>query len=260
MDRPTGQPAVHRPVLLALDSYGGTMTATQACHLAADRLAHHRVPTRAHPMSDGGEGLLDCLAAHRPLRRQPVPTTDPLGRPRTAALAWDGEVAVVESAEAVGLHHVHRRRPLDATSAGLGPLLEAAAGARRVVVGLGGSATVDGGLGMLQALGLRAEDRRGRPLVGAPARELGRVARLVGPPPALPPGTTLADVVTPIAAAAATFGPQKGLGPAEIAPLTEALRRWAEVLCAYAARQGINLDPALLLLQSSEITLGKYLL
>ncbi len=232
-------------VLLALDSFGGTMTAPEACERAAARLSDHGILAHTHPLSDGGEGLIACLASHRRLRLDSVATTDALGRPRRAVVAFEGDDAIIESAESIGLRLLLERRPLDASSAGIGPLLVAARGASRIIVGLGGSATVDGGLGMLRALGLSALDRAGRVVEGPPARILPRVDRLVGPPPALPVGVSLADVATPFTASGTRFGPQKGLSPLEVKGLGLALRSFAAVLCRYASETGVHLHPDL---------------
>lgn len=235
-------------VVLAPNAFKGTFNAVEvadawAAELSAGRFA--RVDRR--PMTDGGDGFLAVVRHYRPRVlevRARVP--DPLGRPVEAGWGWEIErhTAYVESAAVIGLRYLaaDERRPLEVDTAGLGRLLRVASslGVRRLVIGLGGSATVDGGLGMARALGFRFEDRRGKPIRG-PA-ELPRLSRIT-PPEAPPLGTqedgrlrppivtALADVDHPLLGprgAAAVFGPQKGATPAEVPRLEEGLSRLAE--------------------------------
>jgi glycerate kinase len=134
------------------------------------------------PLSDGGPGFVDVLATALPdARRLAVEVEDPLARPVRAELLLHGTTAYVESAQACGLHLVAEedRDPLRATTYGVGQLLAAAldAGARRVVVGLGGSATNDGGAGLLAALGLQRQDAAGQRLApgGLALRDVARL-------------------------------------------------------------------------------------
>ena len=151
-------------VVVAPDSFGGTLSAVEA--VAAIAAGWSRVAPGdevvAIPMSDGGPGFVDVLAsqvAGGELRAATV--TGPLGRPTAADVLIDPATgtAYVETAQAAGLHLVARRErdPMRATTVGVGELICHAldAGARTVVVGLGGSATTDGGAGALSALGLR---------------------------------------------------------------------------------------------------------
>ena len=153
-------------VLIAPDGFGGTLTAGQAADAMAagwSRGAPQDDVTTL-PMSDGGPGF--CEIVHAALGGDLVSVTveGPLGEPSPAALlvtgGSDGPVVYVESAQAVGLHlvSVGRRDPMRTTSFGVGELIGAAvaAGASRIVIGLGGSSTNDGGAGMLAGLGLRA--------------------------------------------------------------------------------------------------------
>jgi glycerate 2-kinase len=225
-------------VVVAPDGFGGTLAADEAARAIATGWARSRPEDElvSVPMSDGGEGLLRAIARAQDTW-QHTEVAGPHGHP--VAAAWlvrpDG-TAVIESAAACGLHlvPVDRRDPMLATTYGVGQLLEAARaeGARRVVVGLGGSATVDGGSGALGGLGfrLRVEHGSGLRIGGA---ELGQVARVErgwvrdwsGIEVVL-----LADVSTPLGAAAATFGPQKGATPAQVDELARALMRWADVV------------------------------
>ncbi|MCB9778435.1 MAG: glycerate kinase [Alphaproteobacteria bacterium] len=230
-------------VLYAPDSYGGFLSAPDAAERVAARMRQHGLTVVAWPMSDGGEGLIEVLRAHGPLRGEDVQVRDALARPRRAELAHKGGITVIETAEACGLRWLapEERRALDTSTAGVADLLRAAAG-RELRVGLGGSATVDGGLGMLQALGLRAEDAAGRVLEGPPARLLGRTARLVGEAAPLT-GHAWHDVQTPLSACALRFGPQKGLPPDALDDHQAALVRFGDALAAWAADRGRALDP-----------------
>ncbi|HZN17996.1 MAG TPA: glycerate kinase, partial [Micromonosporaceae bacterium] len=159
-------------VLVCPDKFGGTLSAGEAAAAIAAgwRAAapHDQVVTR--PLADGGPGFVDVLAealpaAGVPARRVTVETVDPLGRPARGELLLADGACYVESAHACGLHLLApaERDPRTTTSYGLGMLLAVAVetGARQVVVGLGGSATNDGGAGMLAALGANPTDQAG---------------------------------------------------------------------------------------------------
>lgn len=153
-------------VLLAPDSFGGTLTAVQAAEAMADgwRRAAPADDVRLLPLADGGPGFVAILHACLGGELLPVPVTGPLGQQVPAVLLRvenpGGPTVYVESAHAVGLHLVDPalRDPTRTTSTGVGELLLAARdlGAARVVVGLGGSGTNDGGAGMLAGLGMAA--------------------------------------------------------------------------------------------------------
>ncbi|WP_427869837.1 glycerate kinase [Leucobacter luti] len=198
------------------------------------------------PLADGGEGTLDALAAAWGGRIEAVQTTDALGRPRAGrfGISPDGRTAIIEAAEANGLPHVQDQglRPLDADSAGVGLLVLAAlrAGARELLLCVGGSATSDGGAGMLRALGARFLGADGRP-VAPGARGLADLATLdltgVSPAAQAARWRIACDVDAPLtgpAGAAHVFGPQKGAGPAEVAAIDAGLARLARLLEAAA--------------------------
>jgi glycerate kinase len=225
-------------VVVAPDSFGGTLTAVEAAE--AIRAGWEQVAPGDElvllPMSDGGPGFVDVLSTVLDGETVPVPTTDPLGRPVVGAVLVVGDTAYVESAQACGLHLLTaaERDPLVASTYGLGALLAAAVecGAGTVVVGLGGSATNDAGMGMLAALGVTPLDATGTPLpYGGLA--LAELATLEGT--AQLRGATLVaatDVDNPLCGphgATAVFGPQKGLRPEDLDRLDAALTRWAEV-------------------------------
>ena len=186
------------PVLVAPDKFKGTFTAAEVASAIAAGLRAAGREVEELPVADGGEGTAAALGG-TPVA---VSASDPLGRPVEASYAWldDGTTAVVEAADASGLWRLSpsERDPLTATSAGIGELISAAieAGARHVVVACGGTATVDGGKGMLEALG--------------------EVPGGVG-------FTAVCDVRTPWERAAEEFGPQKGADPEAVARLSRRL-------------------------------------
>ena len=228
-------------VVVAPDKFKGSLTAAQAADAIAIGLSRGCPGARIArlPVADGGDGTVDA-AVTSGYERRLVEVQGPTGEPVTAALAVRGDSAVVELAEASGLRRLPpgRPAPLTASTYGTGQVLRAAldAGARRVVLGVGGSAGTDGGAGMAQALGVRLLDQQGREL-GRGGRELAGLARIdvSGLDPRLA-GTEVvvaSDVDNPLVGphgAAAVYGPQKGASPQDVAELDAALRRYAEVL------------------------------
>jgi glycerate kinase len=207
-------------------------------------------------VADGGEGTLDALVAAAGGRRRPVRVSDPLGRPVEAAIGeLPGGLAVVELAQASGyeLLRPQERDPEATGTWGTGELIRAALdlGARRIIVGLGGSATTDGGLGLARALGIRALDADGAALEGRGA-DMARVATidLSGRDPRLDDTAiqVACDVDNPFhgpRGAARVFGPQKGASPAAVERLDAGLARLAEVIARTTGRdlQGAELTP-----------------
>lgn len=191
------------------------------------------------PLADGGEGTLAVLSAVRPGSRLHEVTVCGPGEEAVQAswLELPGQVAVVELAAAAGLTLLKQARPMLAHSYGVGQLIAAAlaAGARQIVIGLGGSACSDGGTGALAALGARFLDASGTELpLGGGALQRLAVADLAGLVP-LPPGgvACLTDVRSPLlgpAGAAAVFGPQKGATPSQVSALEAGLARLARLL------------------------------
>jgi glycerate 2-kinase len=245
-------------VVVAPAPFKGALPAAAAARAIAAglRLAVPGVETRLVPVADGGEGTLDALVAAARGRRRPVVVSDPLGRPVEAAVGeLPGAVAVVELALASGYERLapDERDPEATSTRGTGEMIRAALdlGARRIVVGLGGSATTDGGLGLAAALGVRALDSDGRELPGRGA-DLGRVARidLSGRDPRLAGAAieVACDVDAPFhgpEGAARVFGPQKGASPeaverldAGLAGLAEAIREATGVDLAAVAGAG----------------------
>jgi glycerate kinase len=171
-----------------------------------------------------------------------VTVDGPTGEPVHASYARRGEVSVIELADACGLMRLPggRPAPLTASSFGCGQVLAAAlaAGARRIILGVGGSASTDGGAGLLQALGARVLDARSDPLArgGAALRDVATLD-LTGLDPALRVSSVIlaTDVINPLTGpdgAAEVYGPQKGASPEQITELASGLRRWAAVVAA----------------------------
>ena len=195
------------------------------------------------PMADGGEGTVDALLSATDGKLQQTRVSGPLGDPVEAH--WGllpNAQAIIEMAEASGLHRVEpgRRDVLAASSHGTGELIRAAldAGVRHIVLGLGGSATNDGGAGLLAALGVRFLDREGQelPLGGAALARLSQID-LTGLDTRLAQVEVMvaADVDNPLCGprgASAVFGPQKGASPEQVAQLDEALAHYADVMAA----------------------------
>ncbi|WP_433781814.1 glycerate kinase family protein [Actinomycetospora sp. CA-101289] len=237
-------------VLLAPDSFGGSLTAAEAAAAMAQGWAR-AVPgdtTVLLPLADGGTGFVEVLHTARGGTRHDVEVTGPLGAPTVATwLELDG-TAYVESASACGLHLVGERTPATATAAtsrGVGELVAAAAehGPSSIVVGLGGSACTDGGAGLLAALGAPARDADGAVLPdgGGPLAGVASVDDLAAV------HARLGDVELVVAAdvdhvlcgprgAAAVFGPQKGADADTVADLDAALAVWGAVLAAASGR------------------------
>lgn len=239
-----------RRVVVAFDAFKGSLTALEACEAAARgvRAATPGTEVVLVPMADGGEGSLDALL-DRGGELQATETVDAIGRPALAHWALDGEHAVIELAQAAGLPQVEDAplRPLDASTAGLGRVVLAALerGATELTLLLGGSATTDGGAGVLTALGARLTDAAGRP-IGAGGGGLGALEHVdlsdVDPRALAARWRFVTDVDAPLTGprgAAAVFGPQKGATPADVARLDAALDRLARV-----AAGALGADPA----------------
>ncbi len=231
-------------VVIAPDKFKGSLTAQQAAEAmmrgvarAAPGASIDRVP-----MADGGEGTVDALVAATGGSYHEVRVTGPLGEPVAArfGMLGDGRTAALEMASASGLVLVpaDRRNPLIATTRGTGELLLAAidAGASQLIVGIGGSATNDGGAGLGQALGFRLLDSEGRELESG-GGNLGRLARI--DPSNRHPGlqdvevAVACDVTNPLCGprgASAVYGPQKGATPAMIESLDANLAHFAAIV------------------------------
>ncbi|MGW0840662.1 glycerate kinase [Streptomyces sp. NPDC002787] len=228
-------------MLIAADKFKGTLTAVQVSErvTAGLRRVLPGLEVEALPVADGGDGTVAAAIAAGFERRE-VRVSGPLGEPVTAAYALRGDTAVVEMAEASGLQRLPTGvfAPLTASTYGSGELLRAAldAGAHTLVFGVGGSATTDGGAGMLAALGARFLDAAGEPVSpgGGGLRDLvtadlsGLDARFASVDFVL-----ASDVDNPLTGpkgAPAVYGPQKGATGEDVATLDAALAHYARVL------------------------------
>lgn len=230
--------------LCAPDSFKESLTAMEAARAMAQGIenADHDAEVRCLPMADGGEGTARALVDATGGSMHAVPVHDPLGRPVEGhfGLLADGTTAVVETAEASGLAllEAKERNPLIASSYGTGELMLAAvrSGAKRIIVGLGGSATNDAGAGLLQALGVRLLDKNGNDLAhgGAALANL-TIIDISTMDPALKNVaiTAACDVTNPLTGptgASAVFGLQKGASKDDVATLDAALAHFAQVI------------------------------
>ena len=215
-------------ILLAPDKFKGSLSASEVAHWLQTGLTAEagpeRISCRALPVADGGDGSVQAAldAGFQPI---PVQVTGPAGTPATTTVAFNGTAAVVEVATTSGLQMLPpgKPAPLTSSSVGFGQALRAALGhrPRQVVLALGGSATTDGGSGMLSALGARFLDAHGESFVpsGGTLADIARID-LSGLMPL--DGVDLVaanDVRNPLLGpdgAAAVYGPQKGAGPEDV--------------------------------------------
>ncbi|KAA1423535.1 glycerate kinase [Mumia zhuanghuii] len=230
-------------VLVAPDKFAGTLSAPEAARAIAEgwsRVAPDDT-TVLVPMSDGGPGFVDGLHASLGGEVRTLPgVRGPLGVPVDAPLLLvDGpggsRTAYVESATACGLHVEQRRSPEDATTYGVGELVAAAldAGATSIVVGLGGSATTDGGAGLLAALGAQSDvplDRGPAGLVGVTSVDLSAVRERLGNV-TLVAATDVRNPLLGLLGAARTFGPQKGLDDSAVLRVDGILDAFVVAVC-----------------------------
>lgn len=226
-------------ILLSPTAFKGTLTPHQASRILASVLKSRRPSwtVRICPVADGGDGTLDVLSRALSARRRSTLVTGPLGKKVRAEWALSKRTALIEMARASGLALTKgRNRIMDATSDGTGELIRAAlrAGARKILIGVGGTATGEGGAGALKALGLGLFDRSGKALAGRPSDLLNldavdwkkldlrlRRAKIF----------VVCDVTNPLLGpqgSARTFGPQKGATASQIRLLEKALLHWTE--------------------------------
>ena len=227
-------------VLVAPDAFAGTLTAPEAARAIVDGWSLHAPDDEltAVPMADGGPGFIDVM--HDALRGdlEVVTVNGPLGSPTPVTLLIRDGTAYVESAQACGHPLLDEPDPWHATTAGVGEAVAAAvdAGATNVVLGLGGSATNDGGAGLLGALGATADV----PLDGGPAGLRGITAIDIAPARDLLRGVTMlaaTDVDVPLLGmfgATKTFGPQKGLAENDILAVDSILDALVVAACGSA--------------------------
>lgn len=231
-------------LIFAPDSFKGSLSALEICEILEKVTARHfpQAETICIPVADGGEGTVDALL--RAMEGQVISTnvTGPFFEPETArwGMLSDGVTAVLEMAQASGLPYVPmgKRDPRKMTSLGTGEMIAEALrhGARKILIGIGGSATNDGGMGMLQALGAVFTDAQGcavPPVGGA----LGDVAQAdfsgLMPELAQTEITVICDVTNPLLGdngATRIYGPQKGATPAICDELEAGMAHYAQVL------------------------------
>ncbi len=240
-------------ILLSPDKFRDSLTAAEACEALHQGVlwALPNAEVVSVPLADGGEGTLDVLLAATGGRKRRSPVQGPLGRPIEAewGLSADGQTAFVELASASGLHHLapDERDARRASTYGTGELLRAAleAGATRVILGVGGSASTDGGTGLAAALGYRFLDESGAELIPC-GGNLSRIARINAS------GVShdftkislqiACDVTAPLfgpTGAAFVYAPQKGASPEEVRQLDVGLQHLAQTGAVFKNRTGL---------------------
>lgn len=233
-------------IVVAPDSFKDALDAPSAARAIAQGLEQGmpQCDIITSPMADGGEGTRDVLVDAANGQRRRMTATGPLGEPVevTVGLIHHASTAVIELASVSGYSLVpkDRRNPLKTTTYGLGEVIRAAidGGVEEIILGLGGSATVDGGAGMMQALGMTFLDESGRPVRSHMAGgDLRGIRQLIWdkPPEDLKHTqfTIACDVLNPACGpngAAAVFGPQKGADAAGVQVLEQGLLHWAQLL------------------------------
>jgi glycerate kinase len=243
-------------ILIAPNAFKNSLAADKAAAAIQRGLSRSRlVPTtECFPVGDGGDGTGGLLIDRLHGRRVPAKARDPLGRKietwfGIVDMAGSGPTAIIEMANASGVRLLNRKElnPLLTSSAGTGDLIRAALGHHpgRIIIGMGGSATVDGGAGILQALGARFLNSQGQSLTSLPAQLADlTVIDFTDLDPRLA-GTeliVLCDVTNPLLGAegaAAVFGPQKGASPVAVDQLESCLHTFAQVI---ARQTGLDLS------------------
>ena len=233
-------------IVVAPDKFAGTLSAVEAA-AAITTGWHRRLPETEVlevPMSDGGPGFVDVLHAALGGTLLAATVADPYGKPVPATILRVGDTAYVESAQAVGLHLTAEpeRRPMVATSRGLGELVHSAIedGATTVVIGAGGTATNDGGAGLLAALGASAQggalDKGPDGLAGVEAVDLDAARRTTAGVD-LVLASDVDNQLLGLVGATKTYGPQKGLTEEELLTADGRLQHFAELVDRKTASQ-----------------------
>ena len=223
-------------ILIAPDKFKGSLTAAQVADSLAAGLLQENPLAQVHtlPLADGGDGSV-AAALGAGFQALTIPITGPTGEPTTTTVAFDGTTAVVEVATTAGLQMLPAGRlaPQESNSVGFGQAIRAVLAHRpaQIVLALGGSATTDGGAGMLAALGVVFTDRAGQAFVPTGAT-LGTAAISTAPPaaapPAVPPSRHPADAQAPSAAAPSV---PAAAAARELAPTCAALHPRTNVRC-----------------------------
>jgi glycerate kinase len=245
---PASKPISSVRILVAPDKFKGSLSAIEAADAIALGLEHALPLARFHkiPLADGGEGTAEQFIKVFGGQMIECETTDALGRPIRATYGWTPSLrqAVIEMSAASGLWRLREdeRDPLRATTFGVGTLMIDAArrGARKILVGLGGSATNDAGAGMAAALGHRFLDERGVPLTPTP-RNFPQIRRIERSPRLFAPEVVaISDVRNPLLGpngASRVYSPQKGAAPGTVEELERSLANFADLV-----RRDLNCD------------------
>jgi glycerate kinase len=230
-------------VVIAPDKFKGSLTAPEVAEAVARGIAavFPDAELRLVPVADGGDGTLDAALGGR-FEAVDVTASGPTGEPVATRYARAGDTAVIEMADVSGLSRLPGGTldAMGATSRGTGEVVAAAldAGCRRIVLGIGGSASTDGGAGLLAGLGARLLDAAGRPVPdGGGALTDAVSVDLTGLHPGLADAEVVVacDVDSPLTGpqgAAAVFAPQKGASPDQVGQLDHALTHWADLVAA----------------------------
>lgn len=239
-----------KKVILIPDSFKGTMSSMEICEIMSSviRRYHSDAEILSIPVADGGEGTVDAFLTAMGGEKVFLSVTGPLGNPVDAFYGRIGDTAVIEMAAAAGLPLVYGNpAPETATTYGVGELMCHAArqGAKRLVVGLGGSATTDGGCGVAAAAGVRFYDAAGNSFVpaGDTLKDIADID-LSGLVPELKQAeiVTMCDISNPLTGAegaAHVFSPQKGADTATVLRLDQGLCHFAEVI---RTKLGIDIE------------------
>lgn len=229
-------------IVVAVDSFKGSLTSLEAGQAVAQgaRRVYPDAQILVRPLADGGEGTVDALVSGMGGQFRTIPVEGPLGETVDCTYGLIGDIAVIEMAAAAGLPLVppHLRDPMNTSTYGVGQVIADAVkqGCRRLLIGIGGSATNDGGAGMAAALGARFLDEQGQPVPPGAAGLL-KLAKidLSGLDPRLKKSRfrVACDVSNPLCGprgAAYIFGPQKGAKPDQLPQLDQALRNLSRVV------------------------------
>lgn len=228
-------------ILLAPDKFRGSLDATQVCEAmsAGIRMVSPTIEIVKLPMADGGEGTLDLLLWYSKGKKFNTEVKDPLGRPVNAeyGISADGETAFIEMATASGLRLLssHERNPLLTSTYGTGELIKKAieVGVKNIILGIGGSATTDAGVGMASALGWKFLDENDQELEPI-GQNLVKIQRIIAPDSStqLPNITVACDVTNPLYGkngAAYIYGPQKGADEHAVSLLDKGLENLSNI-------------------------------
>lgn len=229
-------------ILIAPDSLKGSLSAVEFCHIAAEQIqrVRHEAKIKLLPLADGGEGTIEAILANASGQIHSVKVEDPVGRSVAAsyAILSSNNTAVIEMAQASGLPLLKpdEQNPMKTSSYGTGELIHHALdqGCRRFIIGLGGSATNDGGSGMLQALGVRFFDKQQQLLkaCGASLNKISSVDMSDFDPRIEESEIIIAgDVMNPLCGelgATYIYGPQKGADKQMLAELDSGMKNFAD--------------------------------